>query len=210
MYPIFSHFVDAFALFTFASPWLNLLIDTCRLNWDGDMFKLFSIYSNLEGDGAIGLLLTVCAYIFLELVTGILCYFYFLYVHMNGRVHDSVLRVEATANELVCPGDLEVSYDELAYLCAVENWQKGGARRVVTLTEHSKMVKDPTLSHSCADRFRWRRERGAKLGDAISDSCRKIHAKTGSVPMMREDATRVWVHTHTSDGQVHLHRAFER
>eukprot|EP01051_Picozoa_sp_SAG22_P015713 SAG22_NODE_2094_length_3020_cov_2.981171_1_plen_303_part_10 len=142
IHPLISHFVDAFVLFTFVSPFVIALIDVCRLNWSGDMFKLFSIYDESDGDGAIGLLITACAYIMLELLTGVLCYFYFIYVHMNGRVRDSVLRIEASEAEMVCPGDLEVSYDELAHLCAVDGWRKGGAHRVVTTTEHSKMVHD--------------------------------------------------------------------
>lgn len=44
-------------------------------------------------------------------------------------------------DELVCPHDAEVSYDELEFLCkSAKAWRKGGARRHVTITEHSSMV----------------------------------------------------------------------
>eukprot|EP01052_Picozoa_sp_SAG31_P003403 SAG31_NODE_130_length_23424_cov_45.648802_15_plen_1046_part_00 len=210
IHPLFSHFVDAFAILTFASPLIIAVIDIFRLNWNGDMFKMFEIYSELDGDGAIGLLMTVCTYTLLELLIGTLSYYYFIHVHMSGRVRDSIMRIEATAAELIVPGDLELSYNELEFLTAVDNWQKGGARRVVTITNHTKMVTDPTLSRSCLERFRWRRDRGAKLGDAISGSLRKMNAKTREVPKIREEVIRIWIHTHTSDGQVHLHRSFER
>ena len=59
----------------------------------------------------------------------------------NGRVRDTILRLEAAEEELSCPHDAEVSIDELEFLCeAAKSWQKGGATRRVRLTEHKSMV----------------------------------------------------------------------
>ena len=59
----------------------------------------------------------------------------------NGRVRDTILRLEAAEEELSCPHDAEVSIDELEFLCeAAKSWKKGGATRRVRLTEHKSMV----------------------------------------------------------------------
>jgi hypothetical protein len=84
--------------------------------------------------------------------------------------------VDSQEDELVCPHDAEVSYDELEFLCkSAKAWRKGGARRHVTITEHSSMVHVDEGSKS-------------KKGAALAGRKK------------RATVTRVWIEQIASDG----------
>ena len=149
---LYSDFVDAWCIYTIISPFLICMYDLLRGNWDGDMFKLYNIYSTQDGDGAVGMGLTFFIYLALVLFGYVLSFIYFIYLHQNGRVCDVILRLEATEDELICPHDAEVSHEELEFLCkSAKAWRKGGARRHVTITEHSSMVDVDTERRNTAN-----------------------------------------------------------
>jgi hypothetical protein len=92
---LYSDFVDAWCIYTIASPFLICAYDLLRGNWDGDMFKLYNVYATQDGDGAVGMGLTVLIYVALILFGYTLSFVYFIYLHQNGRVCDVILRLEA-------------------------------------------------------------------------------------------------------------------
>ena len=176
---LYSDFVDAWCIYTVISPFLICAYDLLRGNWDGDMFKLYNIYSTQDGDGAVGMGLTFFIYLALVLFGYVLSFIYFIYLHQNGRVCDVVLRLEAMEGELVCPHDAEVSHEELEFLCnSAKAWRKGGARRHVTITEHSSMV------------------------DVDTERTQKANPKKKATLVRKKRATitRVWIEQVGSDG----------
>jgi hypothetical protein len=83
-----------------------------------------------------------------------------------------------------CPHDAEVSQDELEFLCnAAKAWRKGGARRHVTITEHSSMVD----VHDGGKDDKEKSSKGSKVAALVKKK-------------KRATITRIWIEQVGSDG----------
>ncbi|XP_038052469.1 uncharacterized protein LOC119725181 [Patiria miniata] len=150
-----------------------------------DAAKLYYLFQQTHGTGLMGILMTVPIYLFLMFFAAVVFYMYFLRLHNNGRMLDIFHRLHAKQEEFFLPYDLEISNQELAYICKkAEQWRgEEGERRKVGVYDYiweEEDVDEDTLDG----------EKGGKSKQEIT--------------------THVSIHTLHLDGLRELHRHFLR
>ena len=82
--------------------------------------------------------MTVFLYIVVAFCTGALWYMFFIRLHNNGRMMDVYWRLHGTEEEFFLPYDLEVSNEELNFICRkAEQWRgEEGERRKVAVYDY--------------------------------------------------------------------------
>ena len=75
----------------------------------GELFKLYNYYNAANGDGLLGVLITVLLYTGLTLLNTFLYYNYLVFVHVEGRLIDVYTRITADLSHFFIPYDNEVS-----------------------------------------------------------------------------------------------------
>ena len=116
----------------------------------GDAFKLYWHFNQREGNGAVGIVLTIFLYIVTLFTASTMLYFYFLRLHNNGRLMDVYHRLHAREDQFFLPYDLEVSNEELNYICKkAEQWRgEEGERRKVAVYDY---IWEEEQVQSCLD-----------------------------------------------------------
>jgi len=132
---LLSLLTAAWCFATVADPFLFFIQDALTANWQGDFAKLYSMYNERTGDGAVGIFLTCFIYLAFTVMSVMLSYMYFLKLYMNGRVNDAVVRIDSEEGSFIVPHDLELSFEELSFICeeASKFHGYGGAKRKVTV-----------------------------------------------------------------------------
>lgn len=159
----YSRFVAFFGIGAVLNPILILVVDSALRNFDckskeqcaedfgdadcacheGDAFKLANRFEADEGSAVAGIVLTVFVYSVLMLLAGFLLYVFLLYIHIDGRMLDLYRRLNAPDTIFLVPDDLEISADELNWICAKSSKWRGpdGTRRKIAVCEY--VVTDP-------------------------------------------------------------------
>lgn len=103
----------------------------------GDAYKLFYHFSRYYSNGTVTLFLSISMTMFLYAVTifcsCVILYMYFLRLHNNGRMMDTYWRLHEVESAFFVPYDLEMSNEELGYICRKsEQWrgEEGEQRKV--------------------------------------------------------------------------------
>ncbi|XP_030829615.1 uncharacterized protein LOC582863 isoform X1 [Strongylocentrotus purpuratus] len=143
---LFCKFVIVFAIMTLLDPFLIAIIDAplgryANTNSDvpiADAAKLYYHFYRIHDNGLMGILLTVPIILFLSFLTCVIFYMYFLRLHNNGRMLDIFHRLHAAEDDFFMPFDLEISNQELAYICnKAEQWRgEEGERRKVAVYDY--------------------------------------------------------------------------
>jgi len=197
---VITLFILAFGIQTFFDPlWILIVdvalgrqIDTGGNKPIGDAFKLYWHFNRNYSNSAITLYVSISMTVFLYIVAafsvGALWYMFFIRLHNNGRMMDVYWRLHGTEEEFFLPYDLEVSNEELNYLChKAEQWRgEEGERRKVAVYDYV-----------------WEQE---ELIDEQWDNPSAHGRKTGA----REVTTHVSIHTIHQDGLIELYRQFLR
>lgn len=141
-----SQFIAAFGVQVVLSPYWILLVDMALLRFNppqpdyptADVTKLYWHFVRLEGSGVVGIFLVLFLYVFTTFVTLACFYMYFLRVHMNGKLIDIYHRLKSTEERLFIPHDLELSNEELGFICRkAEQWRGAeGERRKVAVHDY--------------------------------------------------------------------------
>lgn len=78
------------------------------------------------------------AYVFTLCIALAILYIYFLRLHLNGRMLDVYHRLHGTEDDFLLPYDLELSNEELSWLCRkAEQWRgQEGERRKVAVCDY--------------------------------------------------------------------------
>eukprot|EP00698_Gefionella_okellyi_P004147 TRINITY_DN13872_c0_g1_i1.p1 TRINITY_DN13872_c0_g1~~TRINITY_DN13872_c0_g1_i1.p1 ORF type:complete len:1133 (-),score=303.62 TRINITY_DN13872_c0_g1_i1:160-3558(-) len=132
-----SRLIFCWCLGTFLDPLITFGVDLASLNWYyGDAFRLYRYFDLSEGNGAVGVFLTIFIDALVMMVSGLLLYAYCYKLHMNGRLLDVYHRLHGSESNFVVPTDMEVSIRELRRI--VDNsrrWrgQGGGSRRMIVM-----------------------------------------------------------------------------
>lgn len=123
----------------------------------GDAFKLYWHFFRFDGNGAVGIVLTIFLYVVTLFTASSVLYMYFLRLHNNGRLMDVYHRLHAQEDEFFIPYDLEISNVELSYVSKkAEQWRgEEGERRKVAVydyiwEEEQVCVPFGALYSSCA------------------------------------------------------------
>ena len=82
--------------------------------------------------------MTVFLYVVVTFATGALWYMFFVRLHNNGRLMDIYWRLHGSEEQFFLPYDLEVSHEELSYICRkAEQWRgEEGERRKVAVYDY--------------------------------------------------------------------------
>ena len=103
----------------------------------GDAYLLYFHFSRFYGNGAVTLFISISITLFLYTVTVIcgciMVYLYFMRLHNNGRMIDTYWRLHEPESNFFIPYDLEISNEELGYICRkAEKWrgQEGEQRKI--------------------------------------------------------------------------------
>ena len=106
--------------------------------WEIDPFRLYNYFETAEGNGVIGILLTVFLYAGLIGFCSFVFYNYFLFFHMNGRLLDIYMRLNAQDNRFFIPHDGEISKRYLEWVCyKARNYRSmNGESRKVTVMNY--------------------------------------------------------------------------
>ena len=98
-----------FGLLTLLDPYLVLLIDLCGRYWDGDYFRFYNYSYRKQGNGLVGIYLTIFLIFAFTVMNGFLFYNYMIFIHMNGRILDLYKRLSGSMKSFFIPHDNEVS-----------------------------------------------------------------------------------------------------
>lgn len=106
--------------------------------WKIDPFRLYNYFETAEGNGVVGILLTVFLYAGLIGLSGFLFYNYFLFIHMNGRLLDIYMRLNGQENRFFIPHDGEISKRYLDWVCyKARNYRSmNGESRKITVMNY--------------------------------------------------------------------------
>ena len=104
----------------------------------GDAYKLYWHFDRYEKNGIIGIFITVFLYIVTMFSAATILYMYFLRVHNSGRLLDVYHRLNGKEDQFFVPYDLEISLEELTYICRkAEQWRgEEGERRKVAVYDY--------------------------------------------------------------------------
>lgn len=117
-------------------------------DWDGDSFRLYNYFDEYEGNGVIGIMMTIFMYAGMMGLSAFCFYNYFLYVHMNGRLLDIYLRINGPETSFFIPHDGEISKRYLDWICyKARNYRSinGDSRKIAVSTFSFKDEYDSSL-----------------------------------------------------------------
>lgn len=147
--------IEAFGLVTILDPIItsieSLIFGLVYENWSGDCFKLYYYFQEREGNGIAGILMTIFIYAGLIGLSSFMFYNYFLYIHMNGRLMDMYMRLNAMENYFFIPHDSEISKRYLEHVCyKARNYRSinGESRAVVTTSYRLNEPYNPAMSQN--------------------------------------------------------------
>lgn len=182
-----------YAILTFLDPILIAIVDAPLGRYDfevgdepiADSAKLYFHFYRIHNNGLMGILLTVPIYLLMMFLSFVIFYMYFLRLHNNGRMLDIYHRLHATEDEFFLPYDLEISNQELAFICKKAEQYRGeeGERRKVAVYDYI-----------------WAEEEEEENGYDGNDQETK--------PSREEVTTHVSIHTLHLDGLKEMHRHF--
>eukprot|EP00899_Mesostigma_viride_P023905 jgi/Mesvir1/469/Mv11344-RA.1 len=111
----------------------------------GDAFKLPDLFSRREGNGIVGIFITLMIYLSTACCGVIFLYNYVLRVHMGGRALDLYHRIHGRPSNFFVPEDNELSAVELRFICdAANRWRSpAGGRRIVKVVDYE--LVDPEV-----------------------------------------------------------------
>lgn len=202
---LFARLIMAFGIQTTLDPLWILLVDTAKLRYInlgadhpiGDAYRLFYHFSRYYSNGTVTLFLGVSMTIFLYVVT-IFCscailYMYFMRLHNNGRMLDIYWRLHEKESSFFSPYDLEMSNEELGYICRkAEQWRgQEGEQRKVNVYHYAWEEEEVTEEEWASDVKKERKGKKEKKKAA-------------------ETITHISIHTIHLDGLRELHRHFLR
>ncbi|XP_047145718.1 uncharacterized protein LOC100210827 isoform X1 [Hydra vulgaris] len=147
---IFSKFIMAFGIHCVMDPVWILITDSAlgrfrNLGGDnpiGDGFKLYWHFNQFYNNDNVTLFISIALTSFLYFVTMFcacsLLYMYFLRLHNNGRLMDVYWRLQYKEEAFFIPHDLEISNEELNYVCRkAEQWRgEEGERRKTAVYDY--------------------------------------------------------------------------
>ena len=117
--------------------------------FDADFLKLYYRFEREEGAGLTGLLLLLFTYVTCMTLQALALYMYMVYAHKDAKLMDLWRRIAAPPEEFFCPGDLEMSFDDLRSAIAMATrWRgpHGERRRTAVSRFYEKDASDPAFS----------------------------------------------------------------
>ena len=152
-----SQFIVAFGIQALLDPYWIFVVDMALQRYQAplpdtptaDVTKLYWHFVRIEGSGVIGVFLLVFLYLFVTFVTLACLYMFFLKVHMNGRLIDIYHRLKSAEEMFFLPRDMEVSNQELGYVCRkAEQWRGAeGERRKVAVHDYVWMADEVRVQY---------------------------------------------------------------
>jgi hypothetical protein len=94
---------------TILDPFIVLIIDAVGTYTDGDYFRFYNYYYKKQGNGLVGVYLTIFLIFAFTVINGFLFYNYMIFIHMNGRILDLYKRLSGSMKSFFIPHDNEVS-----------------------------------------------------------------------------------------------------
>ena len=141
-----SRFIAAFGVQSLLDPFWIFVVDMSLLKYKAptsdtptaDVSKLYWHFVQLESSGIAGVFITLFLYVVTIFITLSCFYMYFLRVHMNGRLIDIYIRLKSSEDDLFMPHDMEVSLEELGYICRkAEQWRGiEGERKKINVCDY--------------------------------------------------------------------------
>ena len=141
-----SQFILAFGIQAFLDPYWIFILDMALLRYQAplsdmqtaDVTKLYWHFDRLENNGVSGVFLSLFLYLFVSFFTLACLYMFFLRVHKNGQLIDVYHRLWSYEEYFFVPRDMEVSNQELSYVCRkAEQWRGvEGQRRKVAVNDY--------------------------------------------------------------------------
>lgn len=123
-------------IFTVLDPLLTLIFDCIEQDWEGDWFKLYNWYEKDEGNGLVGLYITLFIVLFEVSISGYAYYRYMVFIYMNGRILDLYRRLSGQYKAFFLPLDNEISLKYLQWVIA-----RAKKRNYVIMSER-RTIKD--------------------------------------------------------------------
>ena len=94
---------------TIFDPFIVIIIDAIGTYSDGDYFRFYNYYYKKQGNGLVGIYLTIFLIFAFTVLNGFLFYNYMIFIHMNGRILDLYKRLSGSMKSFFIPHDNEVS-----------------------------------------------------------------------------------------------------
>ena len=112
-----SRFILALGISAILDPYITVLADVGRDNWEGDAFRMY-IYYLERGDnaGMSGILITGAMALVLNAMCLFCLYNYLITIHFNGRMLDLYQRLTGDEANFFVPHDMEISLRVLSYV----------------------------------------------------------------------------------------------
>lgn len=124
-------------IFAIADPLLTLIFDVCYQNWtNGEWFKFYYYFLKTEGNGLVGIYISLFMVLTVTALTGYFFYRYMVFQYMNGRILDLYRRLAGQYKSFFLPLDNEVSFKYMQWV--IERAKK---RDFVILSER-RTIKD--------------------------------------------------------------------
>jgi len=198
-----ARFIAAWAILALLDPILILICDCIYGRYKpqpnesiGDAFKLYYHFADAGESGLPGVFLTIFLFFVLIFLGIVIFYYYYLRLHLNGRLLDVYRRIAAESMELFVPFDHEISNRELYGLVKkAEKWRgPHGERRKVAIYDFVyEEDAESAVKGATGKSLRRRRQRRSKQ-----------RAENAEV------TTHISIHTLHLDGLREVYRQFLR
>lgn len=91
--PLFCRFIAWYGIGTVFDCVFIAIIDFATQDDNGDVFKLYTYYTQATTSGFVGYFLTLLIYFALIIVNSFIFYNYIVFVHLDGRLADIYMRI---------------------------------------------------------------------------------------------------------------------
>lgn len=125
--------------FTVLDPLIILIVDVAVYQdfESGDWFRFYEYYKQKEGNGVVGLYITIFMMFALIVVNGFLFYYYMVFLHQNGRILDLYKRLNGVSSTFFIPADQEVSLKYLQWV--MQRVQASKKQKFIVKSENKKI-----------------------------------------------------------------------
>jgi len=113
---VFCRIIAWYGIATILDFILIAIVDFASQNASPECMKLYTFYESKDGTGIVGIFIIIFIYFAVFLINCLFFYNYLIFIHMNGRLLDTYVRLSGGINSFIVPEDNELSIRYLKWV----------------------------------------------------------------------------------------------